>query len=180
MKRFSEKIILITMLCLTITGCKKHEVISGRQEILFQYEYVNYAWGYQHNGFIIDSEGNILTYNNPQNWNYPDNDLNLTEKQVNENISLCKISGKRISPEELTKFSGYIKNISLSKITAIKNVSADAGSYEYICFRFSESTGTYNGYLIKKEGDFTCENLNFFSKKVASWMRNINNSLIKK
>jgi hypothetical protein len=27
------------------------------------------------------------------------------------------------------------------------------------------------------EGDFTCENLNFYSKKVAAWMREINNSL---
>ena len=49
---------------------------------MFQLEYVNYAWGYQHNGFIIDNEGNVLTYSNPENWNFPDKDFSLTESQV--------------------------------------------------------------------------------------------------
>ena len=36
------------------------------------------------------------------------------------------------------------------------------------------------GCLIKMEGDFTCENLNFFSKKVSAWLKNIHGSLSKK
>ena len=76
---------------------------SENQQILFQYEYVNYAWGYQHNGFIIDNEGKILTYNNPENWNFREKESNLTEAQVAENISKCKDSGKKISHDELTE-----------------------------------------------------------------------------
>jgi len=30
------------------------------------------------------------------------------------------------------------------------------------------------------EGDFTCENLNFFTKKVTTWLKNINDTLEKK
>jgi hypothetical protein len=179
MKSSPEKIILITLLVLFITGCKKNYVISGKQAILFQFDYVNYAWGYQHHGFIIDNKGNILTYNNPEEWNFPDNNLVLNEIQVAENISKCIQTGKKISKEELQKYTNYIENIASSKVTALKNVAADAGSLEYVCYQFSESTGTYKGYLIKMEGDFTCENLNFYSKKVAAWMRYINNSMTK-
>lgn len=177
MKSSPEKIILITLLVLFITGCKKNYVISGKQAILFQFDYVNYAWGYQHHGFIIDNKGNILTYNNPEEWNFPDNNLVLNEIQVAENISKCIQTGKKISKEELQKYTNYIENIASSKVTALKNVAADAGSLEYVCYQFSESTGTYKGYLIKMEGDFTCENLNFYSKKVVAWMRDINDSI---
>jgi hypothetical protein len=177
MKSSLEKIILITLLVLFITGCKKSYVISDKQVIMFQLEYVNYAWGYHHNGFIIDNDGNIMTYRNPEGWNFPDNDFSLSESQVAKNIGSCIQSGKKIPKEELEKYTNYINNITLSKITAIKNVAADAGSLKFICYRFSESTGTYKGYLIKMEGDFTCENLNFYSKKVVAWMRDINNSL---
>jgi hypothetical protein len=180
MKSTSLGIILIVLMTLFITGCKKSNVISGKQSILFQMEYVNYAWGFQHSGLIIDSEGNVLTYNNPELWNSPDNDLILNEKEVAENIGSCTISDKKIPEEELRKYSGYIKNIASSKVSALKNVAADAGSTQFICYQYSESTGMYKGYIIKMEGDFTCENLNFYSKKTSAWMRDIYTNLYKK
>ena len=180
MKLSFERIFLITLLVLSMTGCKKNNVISDRQEILFEFEYINYSWSYQHNGFIIDNEGNVLSYSNPENWNFPDSDFRISERQLAENIRKCLHSGRKIPKEELQKYSNYIKNIASSKVTALKNVAADAGSIEFICYQFSESTGMYKGSLIKMEGDFTCENLNFYSKKVTEWMKHINNSIAEK
>jgi hypothetical protein len=96
---------------------------------------------------------------------------------VSQNISLCTHSGKKINESDLRKYAGYIKNISSSQVTAMKNVAADAGSAEFICYLYSGNTGTYKKYIMKMEGDFTCENLNFYSKKVVSWMKDINTSL---
>jgi hypothetical protein len=180
MKSIPVKIVIIVFMSLFAAGCKKNYVISNKQVILFQLEYTNYAWGYQHTGFIIDSEGNIHTYDNPEVWNSPDKDLIISEKQVAENLRRCLKSGKRIPEEELQKYSGYIRNIASSKVTAMKNVAADAGSLLFMCYQYSESTGMYKGYLIKMEGDFTCENLNFYSKKTSSWMRDIYTNLNKK
>jgi len=180
MKIFLVKIFIIPLTVLFITECKKNNVICEKQAILFQVEYVNYAWGYQHNGFIIDGEGNVLTYKNPQNWNFSDKGFDLSQNQIKENISNCMHSGKKIPKEELQKYTNYIKNISSSKVTALKNVAADAGSLEYICYQFSENSETYKSCLIKMEGDFTCENLNFFSKKVTVWLKNINDTPEKK
>ncbi len=165
---------------LLMAGCKKNYSISNKQEMLFQFEYVNNVRGNQHNGFIIDNEGNVLTYNNPENWNFPDNDFRLSERQVSENVNKCLPSGKKIPKEELQKYTKYIKNIASSKVTALKKMAIDTGSLEFICYRFSESNGTYKGYLIKKEGDFTCENLNFYSKKVTAWLRDVNNRITEK
>lgn len=180
MKVLQKHISLILFLALIITGCKKNTAINEKQAILFQVDYVNYAWGYQHNGIIIDNEGNVLSYKNPQEWNFQDEELNITDRQVHDNMSYCLNTGEKIPGEELKKYSGYIKNISSSKVTAPKNVAADAGSMEFICYRYSEQSGTYKGTLIKKEGDFTCENLNFYSKKVSAWLKNIYDSTEKK
>jgi len=179
--RLTRKITLILILTsVLITCCKKNVVINDKQAMLFQVDYVNYAWGYQHTGVIIDNEGIILTYKNPENWNFPDNDLKITQSQVKTNILSCNNTGKKIPAEELKKYAGYIKNISLSKVTAPKNVAADAGSTQFLCYQYSDSSGIYKGSLIKMEGDFTCENLNFFSKKVSAWLKSINDSLTKR
>jgi hypothetical protein len=177
MKTFSVLSLLLILASLSFKGCKKNNVINENQHILFQYDYINYAWGYLHKGFLIDNQGNILTYKNPQIWNYPDEDLILTESQLRENLENCLLTGEKISSDELEKYAGYIKNISLSKITALKNVAADAGTGQYICYAYSDTTGTYKGSLIKMEGDFTCENLNFFSKRVSVWLKGINDTL---
>lgn len=177
MKRSFLFAVLIVSMALTVGGCKKSSDINEKQELLFQFEYLNYAWGFQHSGYIIDNKGNILTYDNPEKWNFCDKDLNLTEAQVNENLSMCSHTGKKVSEEELLKYAGYIKNIASSEVTAQKNVAADMGSAEYICYVYSESSGTYKKHIIKMEGDFTCENLNFHSKKVVLWMKDINSGL---
>jgi hypothetical protein len=177
MKSLPKKIINIMLLSLLITGCKKNLMISDKQVLLFQYEYINYAWGYQHTGFIIDADGNVLKYNNPENWNFQEDDYPLSESQISDNISKCIRTGVKIPEEELHKYSNHIKNIASSKVTAMKNVAADAGSMEYLCYQYSENTKTYKRYIIKMEGNFKCENLNFYSKKVVEWMKDINNRL---
>src|SRR5664279_3089293 len=103
---------------------------------------------YVHTGFIIDNQGRILTYNNPPTWNFPDKDFILRENQVRENLGYCLNTGKKITKVELEKYASHIKNISSSEVTALKNVSADEGSKEYICYQFHEESGIYKGCLL--------------------------------
>jgi hypothetical protein len=166
-------IFIILLLSATFTGCKKNIAISNRQSILFEYQYVNYSLNYQHYGYIIDNEGNVLEYKNPEAWNFPDRELRISENQVAENLSFCTHTGITIPKADLVKYSNHIKNLASSKVSAMKNAADNAGSSLFICYQYSENTGIYKGTIIKMEGDFTCENLNFFSRKVADWMKNI-------
>lgn len=177
MKITGLKLTSLFLLTIALAGCKKNSSISDRQAILFQVDYLNYSVSYQHNGFYIDNEGNVLVYNNPDRWNFPDRELRISASQVAENLTMCTHSGMKISKEELIRYAGHIKNISATKITAIKNAADDTGSTEYICYQLSENNEMYKGSIIRMEGDFKCENLNFFSKKVADWLKNINTNL---
>ncbi len=115
-----RKLFLLSILILFIPGCKKDTSISERQSVLFQFEYINYAWGYQHQGFIIDNKGNVLTYNNPEGWNFPDNNLNITEIQFNENLDKCRLTDKKIPQEIILKYSAYIKQYCFEQSNSIK------------------------------------------------------------
>ncbi len=179
MKTTVSYIILLSIVILT-SGCRKSYNLNEKQHILFQYDYINYAWGYVHEGFYIDDEGKVLYYNNPENWNFHIQDYNINEKQLADNLSKCTLSEVKIEKEVLARFNSYIDNIASSKITAKKSIGADAGTGVYICYNYNSQSSLYKGTLIRMEGDFTCENLNFYSKKVSMWLAEINSAISKK
>jgi uncharacterized Fe-S cluster protein YjdI len=177
MKKHLYYIIIISVLVLLYAGCKKNLSVSNVKDLYFQMDYLNYAWGYQHNGFIIKGNGEVLVYNNPEKWNFPDNNYMLTAEQVEENLGMCHPAGVKISGTELARYASHISNIASSKVSAPRNIAADEGTTQFICYETSGQEKNYKGYLIKMEGDFTCENLNFFSKKVVTWMKDISHNL---
>jgi len=166
-------IIVTVFLILIVPGCKKSYILNDNQIVLFQYEYLNYAWGYQHSGFYIDCDGNILEYDKPEGWNFADSDNTIESSLLLENLTKCSLSEKSVSSSELSKYSRHIENIASSKVTSPRNIGADIGSMKYYCYLYDDATDTYHGFLIKMAGDYTCENLNFYSKRVASWLDEI-------
>jgi hypothetical protein len=168
-------ITLFSVAIILTSGCKKHEYVADQQQmILFQYDFRSDT---QHNGFIIDGEGNVFTYNNPEKWNFPDNDLEISEEMITENTGKCDYSGIKIPEDELVRYAKVIEFIASSKVTAPKSTGTEEGTSQYICYQYSESSQKYKGQIIKTEGDITRENLNFHSKRVASWMRDIETTL---
>jgi hypothetical protein len=168
--RFFILLTFIVISAASVESCRKGNGLSSDQKILFQYSYVNYAWGTNNQGLIVDNEGNILIYNQPEKWNFPDKNLNLTEAQVAENLSYCTSTGRKVTDAELQKYASYITNLAASKVTAKKTVAADMGTFNYYCFSYSSGTPSYKQVTIKTMGDYECENLNFYTKKVVEWM----------
>jgi len=173
MTRLFLKIFIIFILSLPVQSCRKTVVINSKQAVLFQVEYVNGAENRRHYGFFVDNQGKILAYDNPADWAFPDKQLMINSLQLNSDLSKCRDTGLKVPEEELLNHARVIKNISASKVTAMKRSSPGSGSMKYICYQFNEGTGIYKGSLIKMEGDSTCENLNFYSKRVALWLRGI-------
>ncbi len=169
MRRSVINIKILFLVILLIAGCKKSDFSFSSQVILFQYDHVR---GTNHQGFIIDSEGNVFTYNT-DGVNFPDRDLEISQNKVDEYLGQCEFSGIKITGEELLKYARYIEYIASSKVTAPHDTGDDTGTIRFICYQFEENPGLYNGQLIKMEGDCTRKNLNFYSRKVSLWMREI-------
>ena len=154
-------------------GCKKSDSSINNQTILFHYDHTA---GTDHSGYIIDNEGNVFTYNNNV-VNFPYNDLEINQDKADEYIGNCEYTGIKIDNRELKKYARYIEYIASSKVTAPRDTRNDSGTIRFICYQFDESTGIYTGHLIRMEGDYTRENLNFHSRRVSSWMKKLQNEL---
>lgn len=158
-------------------GCRKDSILSNEQEVLFQYEYRNDAEGKRLEGFFIDRQGNVLTYRNPAEWNHPDQVLSIYSDLLSANLDKCTVSEKHVSAAELEKYSRLISNISSSKVSAARHSGTGAGTHRFICYSFDEAAKTYKGYLIRAEGEISRENLNFYSKKIVAWMKDVNRDI---
>jgi len=173
------KTILITLIFVTLlfSECAKDYVVSEDQKIFFQISYVNFAWGATNNGFFIDDKGNILSYSNPSGWNFPDNNRELSETEVNENLAKCVPKGKKISSGELQKYVNYIDNLASGKLSPGVNRGADMGASGYYCFQYSPATSSYKCITIKIEGDWESENLNYSTDRVVRWLKDVTHGL---
>jgi hypothetical protein len=173
MKTKDLYIAMLLVAVLLIAGCKKSDSSINNQTILFHYDHTT---GQDHTGYIIDNEGNVYTYNNDV-VNFPDNDLEINQDKADEYIGKCEYTGIKIETKELNKYARYIEYIASSKVTAPRDTKSDSGTIRYICYQFDESTGIYTGHLIRMEGDYTRENLNFHSRRISSWMKKLQNEL---
>ncbi|MFH0843820.1 MAG: hypothetical protein V1903_14540 [Bacteroidota bacterium] len=176
MKRSNIYILLSLFVIFSVSGCKKRDLTAGsEQKILFQYDYTN---GSQHSGYLIDNEGNVFTYNDPSFWNMPDNDLELSQEQLTENTGNSVFSGVKIPEDELSRYAKVIEFIASSKVSGPGKNITGKGTAQYICYQFDENSQRYRGHLIRSEGNVTRENLNFHSKRITQWMKEIGTSVM--
>jgi hypothetical protein len=170
MKQFYLKSAFFSLILAGLFGCQKTYVVSKAQDILFQVEFISINGVYAHNGYFIDVNGNILTYNLPEKWNFPKEDQILSKAEVLENLASSKMTTNKIPIPELRKFINYIDNIAASKLSLPKTHTTERGTLSFYCYQYSEGSAEYKRTVIKSEGHINCENLNFFSKKVVSWL----------
>ncbi len=151
---------------------------------LFNYEYYSLAWGGKHNGYFMDSIGNMLRYNNPSKWNFYS-----SSEEFSSNVFWGYETDGQISPKHLFENLNSLKiessdssfmNIKIDEIVqslteaGFENSGGgcDMGINSYSILIFDNSCGLYNRIILKTTGDkcllnksdFTSELLKCFKK----------------
>jgi len=144
------------------------------QRIFFQYEYVNFAWGYQHVGWLIDANGNIYCYNNPENWHYDDSTGYISSRDMNCNISETDSICFKIDSNELDDKIGLIIDASKGDISEPVHEMYDAGSVVYCGYIYNTYDQKYKKILFKQLGDIRIENSSKASVDLYEWLDSIN------
>jgi hypothetical protein len=169
-----SKIIFVVLFAL-ITGCEKRDypLPDINQLILFQSEYINFAWVYVHSGILIDSSGNVRGYKLPKIWHFPDTAGYISLSDMNENIGQLDTSSFKIKKDTLLKYFNKLKNVAMSQMTKPVQVMADAGVHRYSGFLYDSKTKKYNEVLIRQSGDVYIENKSQDAKEIYNWMINL-------
>ncbi|MDP3452406.1 MAG: hypothetical protein Q8R90_05575 [Bacteroidales bacterium] len=165
------------------TGCRK-EVNFGslgnfNQKVLLQYEFINYAWGFQNSGWFADSTGTVYTYNRPSDWNHCEINETLTEEEMESNLSKCIRPGIYYPQKRFLSAYNLFKSAKNGKILGPTQEMFDAGAKVYSCFIYNPTSRTYKKVLLRETGDFRIENSSSAAKEIVELMELITEELVK-
>jgi hypothetical protein len=171
-----SKLLGIALLMIVLSHCEKEDTSFdwSKQRILFQYEYVNYAWGFQHQGWLIDSCGKVYCYNIPHNWTFCDNDGFITDSPMNVNVSATDSICKQVDIAELRSMAALIGPASNGKISTPVHEMCDAGGVSSVAFVYDSQNKQYKRVLLRQWGDFSSQNQSDAGRILANWLENVN------
>ena len=170
---------LVLVPILLLGSCQKTELeIRPDQVAYFEYEYVNHAWGYQHNGWIVDKTGKILGYNLPDSWTFPDSAGYISEPDLEKNLSKTDtLYNYQISTTELTHKIKLIPGAAKGKLSERKNVMFDAGGWGFSCYIWDKNKHKYRKILLETKGDWEQYNQSPGALSLVTWLKGINELL---
>ncbi len=158
-----------------LMGCEKKNdsFPNASQLVLFQAEYINYALGYDHNGILIDSSGNVSHFKFPKNWHYPDTANYLSESDMNENIGQLDKASFTIEKDILLKYFNKLNGASEGQLSKPVNRMFDAGELTYSGYLYDSNNKKYKHVLIRRDGDWSIENNSPEAEEIYRWLMKI-------
>jgi hypothetical protein len=146
--------------------------------ILFLNSRINYAWGYAHDGWLIDSSGAIRNYNftEADSIGYVRETDTLPSKIYNKLLAKSTPTEKKVPPDTLLSKWMLIKSES-SGILSHSGVCADAGMYRYSAFIYdSHDSPQPKEVICYQMGDVWICNSASAAKKIARWLNSIDSA----
>ncbi len=167
-----KKSIFLAILVILFHSCEKEKVTfrSAHQLVLFQVEYINYAWGYSHNGIIIDSSGNAMHFNLPKNWHSSDTASYLSVAYLNENLQQCDTVSVTIKKDTMLKYFSMLPEVSEGLLSKPVNTAFDAGTTTFTGYLYDSSINKYKAVLVKRTGDWSISNSAPASEEIYRWL----------
>ena len=170
--KISILLFMITIMGSCITA--PFEIPFNKVDCYFQYEYINYAWGFNHSGFTITPTGEIYTFDKTTPWFFAEkNQLSLTALQNNIKASVKKDT--LIGFTELD-YSQHLVSLAMAgEMSDTIRRGADMG--ETICKIIvpwpAQSSNSYKEVILSETGDIEFHNLAPQAALIAEWLNSI-------
>lgn len=152
------KLLLLSVL-FVLLSCDDDVKITN-QRVFFEVHYINGAWGYVNHGVLIDSLGNVSSFNLPSgsDWNYPDSLGNISRLDMNENFALCDSVVYNVSSYSLQHYVNMIDSAAKGKVTGPAYGMVDAGIKQYFAYVYNYKSDSYKQIVLYQWGDVPLEN----------------------
>jgi hypothetical protein len=170
--------LFFTALIYLFAGCQPDEApVPQEQEVLFEVYSINFVWGKQHGGFIIDKNGSIKVFTNPAKWNFPTADNELSAEEMAENLNNSALSSTSIPMREVQEYASKIYTVDPNKLSKRVSEGADMGARVMLMYRYNPSSKTYQQVILSETGDWNAENSDKHAKQIKEWLQGIGKSL---
>lgn len=141
--------------------------------VLFQYEYINWAWGYQHRGWFIDNHGNRRKFDISEsgNWKNTDNDGYISKEDLAFNFAKATEIAQQIPLLAVVQNEQLIPGTVNGDLSEPESGGADMGAFAYFCYAWNEELQMYKKQLLTVEGDWRQHNTNTDAIALTKWLK---------
>jgi len=170
------KQIIPLLLTLLLFSCKDSSVNNQTQNnnnIIFETEYINYAWGFSYNGKMIDAEGKEYSYNPAKDsitYLYHADGF-YTESELQIKYGHYKTYIKTISSDSLNWSYNLANLVSTTEYSDTIRKGVDAGALTYAVYLYRTQAGKYQKIILKIEGDYEFYNKSQSAVALAAWLK---------
>ncbi|MFN7929799.1 MAG: hypothetical protein U0Y68_18010 [Blastocatellia bacterium] len=164
------------------TPNKQQTTTMNTQKIYCEQSYTNFAWGYQHHGIYVDSEGNLYSYSyQPKDkpWS-PKQDAAPTAAELEEKYSHGRQFIRKLDAQEWEAKRKLFAAAHDGKLSDRKQSGADMGANICRCYVSDEAGQQYKEVTLRVQGDWSYENLAPSAKTLADWLESLRASVEKK
>ena len=167
--------------CLNFPGCDNHHGDRDDENrimepVVFEYEYINHAWGYRHHGFYIENDGHIRGYNMPKEWKETDSTGTISASDVKFNISQCDSLYGKVDKEDLLYHFGLLEDAGNGKIRELPITMADAGVGTLYGYYLDPHNNMMQRVFLACNGDVNKENITSAARMITTWLIEVGQS----
>ncbi len=160
-----------------IVGCSDDDAVTPHevgdpldQQYVFEYYFVNFAWGVVFNGKFIDGNGNVISYDHSHGYWNPANPDTLTAAELAEKFSVVTDTLGSIALGELNQAYRSIEGASEGELSERELIAIDAGTACYQCYKYDAEHGYYVRVLLAKSGGYRQFNLSTEAEDLLDWL----------
>jgi hypothetical protein len=142
------------------------------QEYLFEVERVNYAWGFEWVGLVIDREGNVYAFDHSHEPWQPASNGSYSEAELPRKYEHGMRLVGNVDQGTLVAQLNRIPDVGVSFDEPLISC-ADAGQLTYRAFRYVAETARYVPLVLREEGDRPRQNTSNAGEALSDWLRNL-------
>ena len=172
-----KNILLALVLLTSLSGCLRPDDIwavdNNNGYLIFQSEYTNYAWGYNHSGWMLDNTGKVKRFQTSAKWVFPDSLGYVSAPDMQKNMAACDSVMALVASRDFTSYAEKANGCANGPLSKSTNTMADAGERIYAFYVYDSAGNRYKRVVLNMSGDFSQENLAPDAGAVVDWMKTI-------
>lgn len=167
----------LTAAVLVASGSACSSAVGGEPlepgSVLFEVEYVNFAWAPTWVGFYVDRDGNVFRYRLDDPGPSGSADEVFSEAELREKYDQNPELLKTLDASEVAARYQRADEAIAGPYTEPRNACADAGVIRYSAMVYVPSAGTYRRVLLRQTGDVARANLSAAARELFAWLKQV-------
>jgi hypothetical protein len=143
------------------------------QQVLFEVDYQNYAWGFMWRGFYVDADGGVWQYGDSVSTDRTAQKDAYTQEELVEKYSTQRERIGTVDEDELREMAGLIPAAAGGRLTEPVGRCADFGVITFHAFEYDADEGLYHPVLLYQAGDMARENTAESARRLTEFLTGI-------